>query len=43
MYGLKKEEVFKATYVTRILMGQIKIDDFIETDARLKLNVKTAL
>ena len=43
MYGLNKNEIYKATYVTRILMGQIDVSNFIEDDKRLKLNVKTAL
>ena len=42
MYGLSKNDVYKATYIARILMGQIDISNFIEDDKRLKLNVETA-
>ena len=43
MYGLSKEDIYKATYIAKILMGNIDVSKFLETDARLKLNVKTAL
>lgn len=43
MYGLNKSEVYKATYITRILMGDIDVSDAIQTDIRLKRAVKAAM
>lgn len=43
MYGLNKTEVYKATYITRILMGEINVSNVIETDLRLKKNVEMAI
>lgn len=43
MYGLNKTDVYKATYITRILMGHIDVSEFIQDDLRLKANVKATL
>ena len=43
MYGLSKEDIYKATYIAKILMGMVDVSNFIETDKRLKLNLKAAL
>ena len=43
MYGLNKEQIYKATYITKILMGSIDTSKFFEDDKRLKLNVKATI
>lgn len=43
MYGLNKDEVYKATYITRILMGSVDVSNFLSDDARLKNNVLATL